>query len=89
MTNTSQKRERTIRELYGEDYFRRIGRKGGLANVEKYGLEHFSALGKKGGSTTKERQSADYYSRIGLLGGGARWRRRSVLDGENEEANGS
>src|SRR5215469_10412539 len=62
----------TVRDRYGEDYYRRIGKKGGRANMTKYGPDHFAAMGKKGGNTTKERQSPDFYSRIGKLGGAAK-----------------
>lgn len=55
---------------YDPNYYREIGRKGGLALKEKYGSKHFSEMGKKGGNSTKNKHDTDYYSTIGKKGGG-------------------
>ena len=53
----AQKASKTIRERHGEDYFARIGRKGGVQSVFKgysMDLKKVSRCGKKGAKVKKK-----------------------------------
>lgn len=58
------------------EFYRGIGRKGGIAVREKRGLEFLREIGKKGGEALRDRVAGtDYYSLIGRRGGSARHQR--------------
>ncbi len=40
----------TVRDKYGEDYYRRIGKKGGTSLKEKRGSEYYRTIARKGGA---------------------------------------
>lgn len=58
---------RAVKEKYGADFFKQIGRKGG--NSLKDNGADYAALGKVGGEATKERHGSAHYSEIGRIGG--------------------
>jgi len=58
---------RAVREKYGVDFFREIGRKGG--NSLKQRGANYVELGRMGGEVTKARHGSDHYSEIGRKGG--------------------
>lgn len=53
-----KKAAETLKEERGEDYFQKIGQKGGKAADQK-----------KSAQTTKERHGEDFYQKIGEKGG--------------------
>jgi general stress protein YciG len=58
---------RAVREKYGVEFFREIGRKGG--NSLKHRGADYVALGRMGGEVTKARHGSEHYSEIGRKGG--------------------
>ena len=58
---------RAVREKYGVDFFREIGRKGG--NSLKDRGANYQELGRMGGEVTKARHGSEHYSEIGRKGG--------------------
>jgi hypothetical protein len=48
----------TLKAKFGEDYFQKLGKKGGAATKRK-GLEHYQAIGKKGGIARAEKARMD------------------------------
>ncbi|HEU0168759.1 MAG TPA: hypothetical protein VFS62_13360 [Chloroflexota bacterium] len=58
---------RAVREKYGVDFFREIGRKGG--NSLKDRGANYQELGRLGGEVTKARHGSEHYSAIGRKGG--------------------
>jgi len=71
MSETKPRKGRgaTIREKYGEDYFQRIGSKGGTSLKEKRGREHYRAIARKGGMTNVNKYGPDHFSEMGKRGG--------------------
>lgn len=66
-----------VRDKYGCEYYRELGRKGGATVRQKHGAAHFARIGQKGGEQTKARYGAEYYTRIGKRGGEARAHKRT------------
>ena len=58
---------RAVRDKYGVDFFREIGRKGGNSLKERGA--NYVELGRMGGEVTKARHGSDHYSEIGRKGG--------------------
>ena len=57
-----------VKEKYGSEFFREIGRKGGLS-IRERGVEYLREIGKQGGEATKARHGVEHYSEIGRRGG--------------------
>jgi general stress protein YciG len=60
---------RRLRERYGEDYYRSIGKKGGTALKEQRGGEYFRTIGQKGGRANVSMYGPEHFSIIGKKGG--------------------
>src|SRR5437588_5840984 len=60
---------RTVREKYGEDYYQRIGKKGGAALKEKRGSEYYRSIAQKGGQANVNKYGTDHFSEMGKKGG--------------------
>ena len=58
---------RAVRDKYGVDFFREIGRKGGNSLKERGA--NYVELGRMGGEVTTARHGSDHYSEIGRKGG--------------------
>ena len=58
---------KAVREKYGVEFFREIGRKGGNALKDR-GVDYVE-LGRVGGEVTKERHGSQHYADIGRKGG--------------------
>ncbi|MHB8620125.1 MAG: general stress protein [Chloroflexota bacterium] len=58
---------KAVREKYGPEFFREIGRKGGNALKERGA--NYAELGRVGGQATKERHGSEHYAEIGRKGG--------------------
>jgi general stress protein YciG len=58
---------KAVREKYGVDFFRQIGRKGGNSLKERGA--NYVELGRMGGEVTKARHGSEHYSEIGRKGG--------------------
>lgn len=58
---------RAVRDKYGVDFFREIGRKGGNSLKERGA--NYTELGRMGGEVTKARHGSEHYSEIGRKGG--------------------
>jgi len=58
---------RAVREKYGVEFFREIGRKGGNSLKERGA--NYVELGRLGGEVTKARHGSQHYSDIGRKGG--------------------
>jgi uncharacterized protein len=63
-----------VRDKYGLEYYRELGRKGGMSVRGKHGIGHYVQIGRKGGEQTKAKYGAEHYARIGKLGGKAHGR---------------
>src|SRR5712692_7718112 len=61
----------TVRDKYGEDYYRRIGKKGGTSLKEKRGSEYYRTIARKGGAANMAKYGADHFSEMGKKGGKA------------------
>lgn len=59
----------TVRDKYGEDYFRRIGKKGGTSLKEKRGSEYYRTIAQKGGQANVDKYGPDHFSSMGKKGG--------------------
>jgi len=59
----------TVRDKYGEDYYRRIGKKGGTALKEKRGNEYYRTIAQKGGQSNVSKYGPDHFSAMGKKGG--------------------
>src|SRR6266852_298903 len=59
----------TVRDKYGEDYYRRIGKKGGTALKEKRGSEYYRTIAAKGGTANMAKYGIDHFSEMGKKGG--------------------
>jgi general stress protein YciG len=57
----------SVRERYGNDFYRRIGQKGGAAVRDRRGPRYFSDIGRRGGEATLQRLGAEHFERIGRL----------------------
>jgi hypothetical protein len=57
----------SVRDRYGKDFFRRIGRKGGAAMRDRRGTEYFAAIGRLGGQATLQRLGTEHFGRIGRM----------------------
>ncbi len=80
-SDKAKHRGQAVREKYGRDYYRELGRKGGVSVRGKHGIEHYVRIGRKGGEQTKARYGAEHYARIGRLGGKARGRTKESGNG--------
>lgn len=61
-----------LRDRYGSDYFRELGRKGGKALQAAHGSEHMREIGRKGGKQTRSSHDGAYYSTLARRGARAR-----------------
>lgn len=68
---SSRKGGSTIRERYGEDYYRRIGKKGGTALKESRGSEYYREIAQRGGQANVSKYDANHFSDMGKKGGNA------------------
>jgi general stress protein YciG len=59
----------TVRDKYGEDYYRRIGKKGGTTLKEQRGSEYYREIAQKGGQANVEKYGPDHFSEMGKKGG--------------------
>jgi general stress protein YciG len=59
----------TVRDKYGEDYYRRIGKKGGTTLKEKRGSEYYREIAQKGGQANVDKYGPDHFSEMGKKGG--------------------
>ncbi|HUZ77836.1 MAG TPA: hypothetical protein VMV93_09680 [Chloroflexota bacterium] len=57
-----------VKEKYGSEFFREIGRKGG-AKIRERGVDYLREIGRVGGERTKETQGKEHFSTIGRIGG--------------------
>lgn len=60
-----------VRDKYGEDYYRQIGKKGGTALKAKRGSEYYRDIARKGGAANKTKYGAEYFAAMGKRGGNA------------------
>jgi uncharacterized protein len=58
---------KAVKAKYGPEFFREIGRRGGLA-IKGRGVEYLREIGKHGGET-KARLGREHYAEIGRQGG--------------------
>jgi uncharacterized protein len=65
-----------VRDMYGIEFYRSIGRRGGATVRDRHGAGFFSEIGRRGGEATKLHLGAEHYARIGRRGGTARRRAR-------------
>lgn len=72
------RRDKKKEEKHLSEIARSLGRRGGVAVLNKYGDEHFREMGKKGGKA-REVQDPDYYSKLGKKSAKARELRRREL----------
>jgi hypothetical protein len=56
-----------VRDRYGTDFYRRIGRKGGAVVRDRRGPNYFAAIGRLGGQTTLQRLGPGHFGRIGRM----------------------
>jgi general stress protein YciG len=79
MTNSEAGRKggSTVRDRYGEDYYRRIGKKGGLTLKEKRGSEYYREIAQKGGQANVDKYGATHFSAMGKKGGNTTKSRQS------------
>ena len=59
----------TVRDKYGEDYYRRIGKKGGTALKEKRGSDYYRSIAQKGGQANVSKYGPDHFAEMGKKGG--------------------
>ena len=73
MTSVTQKKGRAqvLRERYGDDYFKRLGDKGGAAAFKKLGREHYQRIGQHGGVSTMILYGPEHFAEAGRKGGKA------------------
>lgn len=60
---------KAVREKYGLEFFKQIGKKGGEAVKVAADPSFYSRIGKKGGDTTKEKYGLEHFQEIGRKGG--------------------
>src|SRR6266568_4447395 len=70
------KRGNTVRDKYGDDYFRRIGKKGGNALKDKRGSEYYRSIAQKGGRANVVKYGPGHFSERGKKGGNTTRERR-------------
>src|SRR5947209_20041118 len=70
------KRGNTVRDKYGDDYFRRIGKKGGNALKDKRGSEYYRSIAQKGGRANVVKYGPGHFSEMGKKGGNTTRERR-------------
>ena len=68
-TEAGRKGGSTVRDRYGEDYYRRIGKKGGTTLKEKRGSEYYRQIAQKGGRANVSKYGPDHFSEMGKKGG--------------------
>jgi general stress protein YciG len=59
----------TVRRKYGEDYYRQIGKKGGIILKEKRGNDYYRMIAQKGGQANVNKYGSDHFSELGKKGG--------------------
>ena len=57
-----------VKEKYGQEYFREIGRKGGKA-ISNRGIDYLREIGRRGGEATMRQHGTKHFSEIGRKGG--------------------
>ena len=57
------------KELYGVEFYSRIGAEGGAKTMARYGPAHYVKTGKLGGDVTAMKHGHAFYKRIGSAGG--------------------
>src|SRR5215469_9741850 len=67
----------TVRDRYGEDYYRRIGRIGGTALKDKRGSDYYRDIAKKGGKANMTKYGPDHFAAMGKKGGNTTKERHS------------
>lgn len=79
MTNSEAGRKggSTVRDRYGEDYYRRIGKKGGMTLKEKRGSDYYREIAQKGGQANVDKYGAKHFSAMGKKGGNTTKSRQS------------
>ena len=56
-----------LRNKYGREFYRLIGKKGGIAVRRLHGREHYVRIGQMGGKETSPGTGAGHYARIARL----------------------
>ena len=69
MSEAGRKGGSTVRDRYGEDYYRRIGKKGGTTLKEKRGSDYYREIAQKGGMANVSKYGAKHFSAMGKKGG--------------------
>src|SRR5215469_10048488 len=67
----------TVRDRYGEDYYRRIGKIGGTALKDKRGSDYYRDIAKKGGRANMTKYGPDHFAAMGKKGGNTTKERQS------------
>ncbi len=67
----------TVRDRYGEDYYRRIGRIGGTALKDKRGSDYYRDIASKGGKANMTKYGPDHFAAMGKKGGNTTKERHS------------
>ncbi len=69
LASAPKTRGERLKEKYGDDYFKRMGQKGGSATHQKHGVNYYSDIGKQGGASLREHYGIEHFVDIGKKGG--------------------
>jgi uncharacterized protein len=70
-SDTNHQMSATVREKYGDDYYQRIGKKGGITLKQRRGSEYYRSIAQKGGQANVSKYGSNHFSEMGKKGGNA------------------